>query len=78
MSTTSDDEGSQEDHPQRYDIDDLEIIKTIGKSTAASIRVGVVMPACAKNFAKFSHGERSFIHEEIVPCEKVSLKIPLH
>lgn len=29
--TTSDDEGSQED-PPRYDIDDLEIIKTIGKS----------------------------------------------
>lgn len=28
--TTSDDEGSQED-PPRYDIDDLEIIKTIGK-----------------------------------------------
>lgn len=29
--TTSDDEGSQED-PPRYDIDDLEMIKTIGKS----------------------------------------------
>lgn len=28
--TTSDDEGSQED-PPRYDIDDLEIIKTIGE-----------------------------------------------
>lgn len=28
--TTSDDEGSQED-PPRYDIDELEIIKTIGK-----------------------------------------------
>lgn len=28
--TTSDDEGSQED-PPRYDVDDLEIIKTIGK-----------------------------------------------
>ena len=30
--TTSDEEGSQEDTP-RYDIDNLEIIKTIGEST---------------------------------------------
>lgn len=31
--TTSDEEGSQEDSP-RYDIDDLEIIKTIGEHDA--------------------------------------------
>lgn len=31
--TTSDEEGSQEDSP-RYDIDNLEIIKTIGEPTS--------------------------------------------
>lgn len=39
MSTTSDDEGSQDDHPQRYDVDDLEIVKTIGKSVPPDLHL---------------------------------------
>lgn len=58
MSTTSDDEGSQEDHPQRYDVDDLEIIKTIGESRRyglVPISVRDYLSKLSKSLAGISH-----------------------